>query len=133
MTTPIQSFGTTVEFATVAIENVQDISGPGESVESIDITNHDSPSAYREKVAAILDGGDLTFTIIWTSATGQDAARAAFAARTTGAVEITFPDTGTLAFQGFFSNWSWSAPTVGVVTADITITVAGAVTSTPAA
>ena len=132
MTAPIQSFGTTISFAGTAIGHVEDIAGPGETAESVDITNHDSPSAYREKVAVILDGGELTFDIIYDSSAGQDAARAAFEARTTGAVLVTWPDGGTATFQGFFSNWDWATPKVGVLRASLGITVAGAVTITPA-
>ena len=133
MTTPIKSFGTTISFATTDIGHVEDITGPGETAESVDITNHDSPSAYREKVAVILDGGELTFDIVYNSEAGQDALRTAFEARTTGAVLITYPDTSTAGFQGFVSSWSWAAPVAGVLRASIGITVAGAVTITPAA
>ena len=132
MTTPIQSFGTTIAFNAIPIENVEDITGPGETAESVDITNHDSPAAYREKVAVMLDGGDLTFDIIYTSAVGQDAARAAFKARTTDDVLITYPDGGTQTFPGFFSSWSWATPVAGVQRASIGLTVAGAVVDTPA-
>jgi predicted secreted protein len=132
MTTPIQSFGTTIAFAGTAIGSVEDITGPGETAESVDITNHGSPSAYREKVATILDGGDLTFDIIYTREAGQDALRSAFEARTTGAVLITWPDGGTGSFQGFVSNWNWATPVAGVLRASLGITVAGAVTITPA-
>ena len=131
-TTPIQTFGTAITFATTDIEQIQDISGPSESAESVDITNHDSPSAYREKVAVILDGGELSFDMVWTSETGQDTLRTAFAARTTGAVVVTVPGGTTFGFDGFVSGWDWSAPTAGVLIASITITVAGAVSVTPA-
>jgi predicted secreted protein len=131
-TTPIQTFGTAISFATTDIEQIQDISGPGESAESLDITNHDSPSAYREKIAVILDGGEVTFDMVWTSETGQDALRAAFAARTTGAVVVTLPGGTTFGFQGFVSGWNWNAPVAGILTASVTMTVAGVVTVTPA-
>jgi hypothetical protein len=126
-TTPWQTFGTTIKVDGTAIGYVQDISGPGESAESVDITNHDSPSAYREKVAVILDGGELTFDIVYNSAAGQDAARAVFEARTTETIIITWPGPHTATFLGHLSTWNWAAPVAGVLTASLGITVDGPV------
>ena len=48
------AFGTTLKIggtAGTAVINVESIEGPEQSVEMLDMTAHDSGSAYREKVA----------------------------------------------------------------------------------
>lgn len=127
MTTPIQTFGTTLSWGGQIVANVQDIDGPGETAESDDITNHSSPQAYREKVPIILDGGDLTFDLVYTHETGQGVLRAAFEARETDEVIITWPDGATATFDGFISNWGWATPVAGTLKASIGITVSGPV------
>ena len=82
--------------------------GPGESVESEDITNHDSPGSYREKVPTLIDGGEVGLEIIYSHEAGQAALRAAFAARTVAEVILELPDTAgtsgtTFTFQAFIS------------------------------
>ena len=132
MTTPVQTFGATLGWGSTptTVAHVQDITGPGETAESEDITNHQSPSAYREKVAVILDGGELTFDLVYINETGQAALRSAFEARTTDTVTLTLPNADTIEFPGFVSQWNWAVPVAGVLKASISITVAGAVTPT---
>lgn len=48
-------------FTTIA--EVKDITGPGLSAEVADITHHTSPGAWREKLATLLDAGELTFDV----------------------------------------------------------------------
>ena len=55
------SFGTATGTATTAtLANVTNISGFDGETETIDVTSHDSASAYREKVASFLDLGQVT-------------------------------------------------------------------------
>ncbi len=128
----IQTFGTTLSWAGTAVGTVRAISGPGESVESEDITNHDSPGSYREKVPTLIDGGEVGFEIIYSHESGQTALRAAFAARTVAAVILELPDTAgvsgtTFTFDGFISKWDWAIPDAGALKGNVSITVAGAV------
>lgn len=46
-----------------AIGSVTDISGPGRSRESIEVTAHDSPDKYREFIKGLKDGGEVSLTI----------------------------------------------------------------------
>jgi len=128
----IQTFGTTLSWAGTAVGTIRAIDGPGESVESEDITNHASAGAYREKVPTLIDGGEVSFEIIYSHEAGQTALRAAFAARTTAEVIIELPDTAgtsgtTFTFQAFISDWGWAIPDAGALKGNISITVAGAV------
>jgi predicted secreted protein len=54
------------------IAGIKDITGPGNSREAIDVTTHDSPSYYVEKVPGIKDGGTVSFEIEFLA--GQTAA-----------------------------------------------------------
>jgi predicted secreted protein len=47
----------------VALANVSGISGPGLSRETIDVTAHDSPNAYRQFIGGLKDGGEISFDI----------------------------------------------------------------------
>ncbi len=47
------------------IGNIRDIEGPTKGRESIDVTTHDSPFMYAEKLPGVKDGGSLTFDVEW--------------------------------------------------------------------
>jgi predicted secreted protein len=47
----------------VALANVSNIGGPGLSRETIDVTAHDSPNAYRQFVGGLKDPGEISFDI----------------------------------------------------------------------
>lgn len=128
---PVQTFGSVLKWNSQAVGRVTDITGPGETAENEDVTSHSSPQAYREKIPTILDGGELTFDVIYTGETGQGVLRTAFESRSVDNVEIEFPDLfggGGVAFMGFVSAWSWAVPVAGVLRASIGITVSGPVT-----
>lgn len=50
-------------FTTVA--EVLNISGPSISRDAIDVTTMDSPDQYREFIGGLLDGGEVTFDVIY--------------------------------------------------------------------
>lgn len=127
MTTPIQTFGSILSWGAQVVANVMDINGPGETAEVEDITNHSSPQKYREKVATILDGGELTFDLVYNHEVGQGVLRAAFQAMETDEVIITWPDGSTATFDGLITTWGWATPVAGTLRANIGITVTGPV------
>lgn len=47
------------------IAGVRDISGPGLSADTIDVTAHDSPGAVREFIKSLIDAGELSFDLVW--------------------------------------------------------------------
>lgn len=124
------------EFTKVA--QVKDISGPSMSRETIDVTNHQSPSGYAQFLASIADGGEITFTVEYDPQDGSHD-------QTTGLlklmgetvtrnwklifpVEVTTGQYAGYTFKGIVTGFSPAAPVKGSLTADITIKVAGAVT-----
>lgn len=47
------------------IAGVRDISGPGLSADTIDVTAHDSPGAVREFIKSLIDAGEVSFDLVW--------------------------------------------------------------------
>ncbi len=50
-------------FTTVA--EVLNISGPSISRDAVDVTTMDSPDQYREFIGGLLDGGEVTFDVVY--------------------------------------------------------------------
>ena len=59
----IAAFGTQFKKGAVAFANVTNISGPGLSLDTEDVTAHDSTGAWEEVVATIVRSGEITLDI----------------------------------------------------------------------
>ena len=99
-------------------------------VDSIDVSSHDSPSQWREFVAGMKDGGELSMEVNYDPALHGTIWGALGTERNH---RITLPDAGaaTIAFAGFISGASAQAPYDDKLSATFTIKVTGAVTITP--
>ena len=71
---PKSAFGTQLQIGDGAtpevftlIEGCKNFSGPESSFDHIDVTNHSSPSNYREVVPSFIDPGEISFDVIWDS------------------------------------------------------------------
>lgn len=126
----------------IRIAELQDISGPGKSRETIDVTTHDSPDAYREHIGTLKDGGEVSFTLMFDpSDTGHQTLESTIDRNGIlglGARVYWPTDDGDYAeFYCIPTNLSWNAPVNGVITADFTAKVTGKVnlynTSSPSA
>ena len=42
------------------IGNLTNISGPGITADTIDVTSHDSTGGYRQFIAGLIDGGEIS-------------------------------------------------------------------------
>jgi predicted secreted protein len=120
-------------FTTVA--EVLNIDGPGLTMETIDVTNHDSASAHREHIASLKDGGEVTFSINYLPANATHANTgtgllATYVNRTARNWKIVWTDSGTTEqpFTGFITNFQPHGPIDAQLTADITIKISAAVT-----
>lgn len=115
----------------VAIAEVINISGPGMSRDTIDVTNLDSSGGYREFIAGFRDGGEVTLTMNFT-VDGYEQMHLDFANDTAINYQIVLPDAGeyTLGFAGLVTALPLSIPTDQQVTMDVTIKITGEVTST---
>ena len=120
-----------------AIGQVQDISGPSISRGTVDVSDHDSASGYREYLPGLADGGDLTFTIGWDPATTphkQAASGLIGNFELDGCTMTTWEytlnlcaGTGTAiwTFTGFLTAFAPSAPVEGQNTAAVTVKISG--------
>lgn len=118
-----------------SIGQVQDISGPGLARDSIDVTTHDSPNAWRQFIKGLKDGGELTFDIVYDPALATHAASAGLLSDFTSQTvipnwRITFPNTGATVwtFPGFLTGFEEGAPVDDYLSASVTVKVSGAPT-----
>ena len=121
--------------AGTAYVNVMNISGPGLSLDTEDVTSHDSTNAWEEVVGTILRSGEVSFDIVYdpADATHKNAANGLLAdllARTSTLFTLVFPDTATTewAFNALVTGFEPSAPVDGALTAAVTLKPTGDVT-----
>jgi predicted secreted protein len=130
------AFGTTLKTAgTTDIVNVQSISGPGLTLDTEDVTTHDSTGAWEEVVGTILRSGEVSFDIVYdpAAATHKNAAGGLLynlASRASVHYHLTFPSTvpAIWAFDALVTGFEPSAPHDGALTASVTMKLTGAPT-----
>ena len=133
----VTAFATVLRWDNASPVEVTNISGPSESMSPIDVTSHDSDSGFREFVAGIHDGGEITFeaNCIVGDAAGQVAMHTDFQTTIVKAWEIRFPTYASapvITGNGFITAFTWNFPFDGPITISGTIKVTGAPTYTPA-
>lgn len=137
----VAALGATLKFGTtpVALVNVHDISGPSMSVDTIDVTAHDSTNWYREFVVGFIDSGEVSFSINWdpdetTHKVAASGLPYLLTQRTSEDFELEFQtgaaagDTYKASFTAYVTAFEPSAPVEDKQTADITLKISGAVT-----
>ena len=113
----------------VALAEVNTITGPGMSRETIDVTSLDSTGGYREYIGGFRDGGDVSLNMNYTVA-GYSTMLADFQAAGTTNYQIVFVDGTTIEFAAFVSDLPLGIPPDDKVTMDVTLKVTGQVTLT---
>ena len=121
-------------FTTIA--EVVSISGPGLSRDAIEISNHSSPSQFKQFVAGMKDGGEITLEINYDPAGATHGASSGGLlydlASGTAAVnyKLTFPDTAATEWilPGLVTGFEPGAPHDDKLSASVTIKVSGAPT-----
>jgi hypothetical protein len=93
------AYGTLLKINGTTVAGVTNISGPNLTLETIDVTNHSSTSGWREFVAGLKDGGEVTFDIVYdpAGATHMNASSGLLYELDQGTSEsfsLTFPDSG---------------------------------------
>lgn len=111
------------------IAEINNITGPGMTRDTIDVTSLDSTGGYREFIAGFRDGGTVVLAMNFTRAT-YDKMKLDFEDDAAQGYEIILPDaeSTSLEFQGLVTELPLTIPTDDKVTADVTIKVSGAVT-----
>lgn len=130
--TKYAAFGTILLKGATPIAQVKDISGPGLSLDTEDVTSHDSTGAWEEVVATILRSGDVTFEIEYdpNAATHKNAAGGLIydmVSRTANTYTITFPVTPSVdwTFSAFVTGFEPGAPVEGSLTASVSMKITG--------
>lgn len=134
----IAAFGTLIKigdgnvsesFATIA--EVTNIDGPGGKTSMVEITNHSSPSAFKEVVPTTIDPGTFKLTMNWLPtvitqnyATGitRD-----WINRTKRNFQLVWPNaaTTTVTFAAYVTDFTQKAPVDGKLEADLSLEVTG--------
>jgi predicted secreted protein len=106
--------GTTLRLGSDLIAELSSVTGPSMSVDPIDVTSHDSVGKFREFVAGLKDGGEITAEGNLISAVQGNKLTANIASGATVAIIITFGagvvDPATFTCQGFVTAFEPSMP-----------------------
>ena len=130
LTDDATSDATTAGVAAVEIAAVTNISGPGLSADTEDVTSHDSTAAFEEHVVTILRSGEVTLDIVY------DPAAATHSATEGGLIyklenrqftwfDLTFLTTYNWTFSGYVTGFEPGMPVDGALTASVTIKITG--------
>jgi len=126
------AFGCTLKKGGTEYAGVTNISGPGLSVDTVDVTSHDSTAAWEEVVAAILRSGEITLDIVYdpADATHKYAAGGLIydlVSRTAIALTMEFSDVGTTtwSYNAFVTGFTPGMPVEAGLTAAVTLKITG--------
>jgi hypothetical protein len=129
------AFGTLLKRGGTTIAQVVNISGPGLSLDTTDVTSHDSTGAWEEVVGTILRSGEIKLDLVYdpnavTHKWAVGGLLSDLVLRTATAYTLVFPSTAavTWAFNAFVTGFEPSAPVDGALTATATLKITGAPT-----
>jgi len=113
----------------VDVAEIIDVSGPGFSRDTIDVSHSGSPNHYREFIAGFKDGGEVTLTMNMTQA-DYTSFLAKFDSDAANNFKITIPDSNfttlpTILFSGIVTGVETEYSIEDKVTANVTIKVTG--------
>lgn len=143
MTSATSGFGTLLKQgdggspeAFTAIAEVRSLTGPSSVMSPIDVTNHQSTSGWREFVAGLLDGGQVTMELNYLPANATHKATSAsgfldrFENKNIINFQLVFSDAAstTWTFTGYFDGMTPTAPIDGALTASVSVKITGVVT-----
>ena len=112
-----------------AIAEINSITGPGMSRDTIDVTSLDSTGGYREFITGFRNPGTVSLSMNFTRDT-FDTMKTDFENDTAQNYEIVLPDdeNTTLEFEGLVTELPLSIPPDDKITSDVTIQISGEVT-----
>ena len=115
MTDAVAAYGTLIKFGDggdpesfTAVAEISNISGPGFSMDTAEVTHHESIGAFKEFVGTLLDGGEVTLEGNWLPANATQGLNAsgslmyAYMNRTVDNYQIVWPDSGS-------TEWTFAA------------------------
>lgn len=107
------------------IAEVLDIDGPNQTRAQIEVTSHSS-NGWREFIAGLRDGGDISFPInsVPTDATQQDL-RALIDSGEAAHFKIVYPNGYRDTFSAIVTDYGTKSPVDGAVTDEIKMKISG--------
>lgn len=116
------------------IAQVRDISGPSMTLDTTDASHRGS--AWKNVVPALIDGGEVTFDIAYDPDLSTHSAAAApglpyyMIQRSMKTYKVLFPDAtpASASFSALVTKFTPKAPYAGLLTADVTLKISGAIT-----
>lgn len=113
------------------VAEINSITGPGKTRETIDVTDLDSTGGYREFIGAFRDGGEVTLSMNFTLDTYDDL-NVDFESDSLRTYQIVLPDSGntTFEFEGLVTSLGLAIPMDDKITSDVTLKVSGQITLT---
>ena len=112
------------------LAQVGDIEGPGEKVDSVDITNQGSPNRNMEFIPGMNDPGEVKVTCVYSADAYLDAVAIKGAEK---AFKLTTPWGNSAKFDGFVTEVSAKYPVKDKAAFDVTIKATGEVVHQAAA
>lgn len=127
------AFGTLLKRSSTTIANVTNISGPGISADTEDVTSMESTGAWEEHVVTLLRSGEISVDLAFdpAGATHKNASGGMLydlISRTAQTYSIVFPGSVTWSFSAFVTGWEPSAPVDGALTVAAKMKITGAPT-----
>ena len=118
MTSAVSGFGLDFTWNEVVIAEVVQVTGPSESADMIDVTNHDSANTFREFIAGLRNGGEVSIegNFKASDSTGQIALHTDFQAGTSRTLTLTFPSSlGNLSGTAYCKSFEFTFPSDGKI------------------
>ena len=130
MTSAISAFGALLNWDTVDLAELTNISGPSQSMDPIEVTSHDSADQFKEFIAGLHDGGEITLegNFIVGDTTGQIAMHTDFQATTVKTWILKWPGWASgpqFTGSGYITAFTWDFPHEGKVSFSVTIKITG--------
>jgi hypothetical protein len=134
------AFGVKLQYKPVStwvdIAGCRDIGGPGISGDTVDVTTHDSPSAFREFLKTVIDPGELGLDLVWDpeDAAGQAKIVSEAIARTSDLYRLVYNTTNakTWEFTAFVTQFEPNNPVEGEISASVSMKLTGTIDQSPA-
>lgn len=117
--------GTTLSLDGKLVAELTNITGPSISVDPIDVTSHDTADKFREFVAGLKDGGEISVEGNLVSASQGNVIMDNIVSGTVVAVVVTFPSGITFTAQGFATGFEPGAPHDDKLSFSATIKITG--------
>ena len=118
-----------------SVTQVRSITGPTVKPKIVDVTAHSSPGFWNQKLAVLIDGGDVSFEVNYDPTDASLAFLTGFwnqmIGLTLSALKMVFPNAaGTLKWDGYVAQHEFSAPVDNVLTVKMQIAITNDIIAT---